>query len=332
MSTFEIRKPIDCTMRNIQVSVIIVNYNTRDLLRNCLSSILEYTSELTYEIIVVDNHSSDKSTDMLRQEFPQVKVVEAGDNVGFGNANNLGFQVAAGDYFLLLNSDTLLIDNSIKILYDYLHAHPDTGMCGGCIIKEDGSPGESFNYRWTIGKEIYFTFSPSKVQKLLRPYLFPITANHIREVDYITGADLMIPRSIVEQTGGFDTDFFMYYEESEWAFRVKQAGYKVMYVPSAQIIHLQGASVNKEALLKKRVFREAWISKFLYFHKVNGRKSPGRLFRVHRSKYLLARALLFWDTDKARYWEEKWMIIKECYSIAKARIQLHQQKFESSWK
>ena len=138
----------------------------------------------------------------------------------------------------------------------------------------------------------------------------------------------MVPRSVVQLTGGFDPDFFMYYEESEWAFRVKKAGKSVIYLPSAQIIHLQGASVNKEALLKKRVYREAWISKFLYFHKVNGMKTPRQLLRVHRLKYSIARCCLFWDSKRMEYWNEKWKTIRECYRQAQIIIQSHHPKNE----
>lgn len=315
-------------MKDMQVSIIIVNYNTNDLLRECLLSIRKYTRDLIYEVIVVDNNSSDNTILILRQEFPWVKVLEAGDNLGFGRANNLGFQVASGEYFFLLNTDTLLLDNSIKILYDYLVTHPETGMCGGRIIRKDYSPGEAFNHRWTIGREIYCTFLPGNLQRWLRPYLYPITGSAIREVDYIVGADLMVPRSVVQLTGGFDPDFFMYYEESEWAFRVKKAGKSVIYLPSAQIIHLQGASVNKEALLKKRVYREAWISKFLYFHKVNGMKTPRQLLRVHRLKYSIARCCLFWDSKRMEYWNEKWKTVRECYRQAQIIIQSHHPKNE----
>lgn len=308
-------------MRSTQVSIIIVNYNTCHLLQDCLRSIKEFTSDICYEVIVVDNHSSDDSVATIREQFGWVKLIEAGDNLGFGRANNLGFQVAEGNVFFLLNTDTLLINNAIKTLYDYLRTHPETGMCGGQILQADHTPGESFNYRWTVGREVYSVFLPKFLQRLLNPILYPATDSQPKDVDNIVGADLMIPREIVEQTGGFDPDFFMYYEESEWAFRVLQSGYKVRYVPSARIIHLQGASVNKEALLKKRVYREAWIGKFLYFYKVNGAKSPSRLLRVHRIKYKLARYLLLWDAKRMKYWKEKFDIIQESYIQAQKIIQ-----------
>lgn len=313
-------------MNDIQVSIIVVSYNTRQLLHECLISILACVTDLSHEVIVVDNQSTDGSVEMVRERYPWVRLIEAGENLGFGKANNLGIEAARGDVFFFMNSDAFLLDNSVKILYDYLQAHPGTGMCGGWVIRNNGRPGESFNHRWTVGREIYSIFLPKFLLQMLNPYFYPVTGQKTREVGNITGADMMVPREVVTATGAFDPDFFMYYEESEWAYRVKKAGYRVTFVPAAHIVHAQGASVRRADQLKKRIYREAWISKFLYFHKVNGPCSPCLLLNVHRVKYLLARLLLFWDAKRTTYWREKWKTVKACYADAQRIIRSHAPK------
>ncbi len=126
-----------------QLSIIIINYNTKQLTSDCIRSIKEKTKDLRYEIIVVDNASRDGSVPFLKQRFPDLLLIESPENLGFGRANNLAADIARADTLLLLNSDTIIIDNSIKTLYDHLQTHPQTGVCGGLLLNEDGTIGYS---------------------------------------------------------------------------------------------------------------------------------------------------------------------------------------------
>lgn len=310
-------------MEGVQVSIIIVNYNTSCLLENCLCSILYHVRDLKYEVIVVDNASSDNSLEMIELKYPWVRVVQSPENLGFGRANNLGFQYARGEMFFLLNTDIILQDNAAKILYDYMVKHPEVGMCGGQILQKDNTPGESFNYRWTVRREIYTVFTPICLQRLLNAWFYPMTSRCVRDVDNIVGADLMVSREVVEKTGGFDSDFFMYYEESEWANRVRRANYKVRFLPKTRIIHLQGASTKGQEQLKKRVYKEAWIGKFLYFYKVNGTNALRYLLYIHLCKCYLALLLWWWRPKKKQYWCDKRTIIQDSYKKALALVENH---------
>lgn len=220
----------------MDVSVIIVNYNTCKLLDKCLESIKKTTQDVTYEIIVVDNDSHDDSREMIKTKYPWVKLIESENNLGFGRANNLGFEHSKGRYIFLLNSDTILIENSIKILSNTLDANTSIGAVGATLV--DGNNQQVHSYG----------IFPSVFRKLFKRR-FVIKGVDFKEdqnVDYITGADLMIPRAVWLQLDGFDPHFFMYYEETDLQKRMALLGYKRVIVPSTKIIHLEGgSSINK---------------------------------------------------------------------------------------
>jgi GT2 family glycosyltransferase len=235
--------------KHIDVSVIIVNYNTKKLLSNCLESIFLQTNEIEYEVIVVDNASVDGSNEMLRQNFPNVRLIESETNLGFGKANNLGIRNALGKYIFLLNSDTIIIGSSIKIFFDFMENHIDNRVacCGGDLI--DSSNNKQVSYGnfpsllqvfSELGLRIFY-------RSFYRKYLSVGVKSYDdkkRNVDYISGADMFIRKSVLDEVGLFDEDFFLYYEESELSYRFYKYGFKSVFIPEVKIIHLEGGSIS----------------------------------------------------------------------------------------
>jgi hypothetical protein len=232
------------------VSVCIVSWNIKDLLRDCLNSLKQNAGDLRYETIVVDNDSKDGSADMVRAEFPWVKLVEPKANLGFGRANNLAFQHSTGRWVLLLNPDTVVLDNAIEKLLKFADQHPDAAAVGGRTLKKDGkslersccwgSPGMWPLFCKAFGLHIIFKNSPLFNREAMDYW----QRDSVREVGVITGCCLMIRRSVYEKTGGFDDHFFMYAEETDLCWRMKDEG-KLLFCPHAQIIHLVGEAAKK---------------------------------------------------------------------------------------
>jgi GT2 family glycosyltransferase len=221
----------------MDVSVIIVNYNTKTLLKQCLMSVFEKTHDIDFEIIVVDNASHDGSQQMLKEDFPNVLLIESQENLGFGRANNEGIKIATGRNIFFLNPDTLLLNNAIKILSDYLDENELTGACGGNLYDAFMKPAHSYDTKFpSITYEL-------RLYKLLsrKNREFNKTKNTF-EVAHITGADLMVKKFVLDKVGVFSNQFFMYYEETELCFRIHKVGYKIIAVPFAKIQHLEGKS------------------------------------------------------------------------------------------
>lgn len=249
----------------LDVSVIIVSYNTKELLRDCLNSLLQKTTAISYEVIVVDNDSQDGSIEMLADFGEDIRIVSLSENVGFGRANNEGIKVARGRNIFLLNPDTLLINNAVKVLSDFLDEHVQVAVCGGNLYMRSMSPTHSYMMRLpSLGGEVNMMLF-DRIYKY--KYGKNVEFNHCGyplEVGYITGADMMIRKQVLDEVGYFDPDFFMYYEEAELTWRIKRRGYKVVNVPDARIIHLEGQSFK----LKTNRERMFLASRRLYFRKI----------------------------------------------------------------
>lgn len=263
----------------VDVSIIIVSYNTAKLLEDCICSIVEKTEGISYEVIVVDNNSHDSSVELIKEKFDWVKIIVSEENLGFGRANNLGIELAAGRNVFFLNSDTLLINNAVKILSDYLDQHKKIGVCGGNLYDAYEKPTHSFtrifpgiafelNYltlnifsKLFFGKNLYFNYSGKNIK-----------------VARVSGADMMIPKKVLDETGGFDPAFFLYSEETDLAFRITKLGYDVMSVYDARIIHLEGQSctfnqlktkwglISRHLFLRKRYASNCLIAICNFFH------------------------------------------------------------------
>lgn len=234
-------------MNRKDLSIIIVNYNTRVLLKNCLKSIVENTHKVNYEVIVVDNASSDGSVAMVEKEFPWVRFICNEKNTGFSKANNQGIQIANGDNILLLNSDTIVLDNCLFHVLDFINNTEDAGVVGCKVLNHDKTLQLSCYHFPSLLTELVF-FTKGVVKNIWDPvtwykYMKYWNHNKIRTVDCISGCFFLVKRNIFDTIGLLDENSFMYYEDSEFCKRLRlQSNYKIYYYPHAEIIHLKGAS------------------------------------------------------------------------------------------
>ena len=252
------------------LSVIIVNWNVRDLLRRCLHSILASLPACQLEIIVVDNGSTDGSPEMVRTEFPQVHLMANPDNRGFTAANNQGLAVARGRYVLLLNPDTEVVGDALETLVAFADAHPDVGVVGPQLLNPDGTVQSSrrrFPTQATALLESTWLQPYAPRRLLARYYVLDRPDDEVQDVDWVTGAALMARREAVEQVGPLDEGFFMYSEELDWCRRFRAAGWRVIYLPTARIIHHEGKS-SEQVLPARHIHFQT--SKIRYFRKYHG--------------------------------------------------------------
>ncbi|MSS70230.1 MAG: glycosyltransferase family 2 protein [Candidatus Latescibacteria bacterium] len=271
------------------VSVIVVNHNTRDLLRDCLRSVRADADDLSVQTIVVDNASSDGSAAMVQAEFPGVHLIENPSNLGFSKANNAGLQASSSPYALLLNSDARLCPGALQAMVSFIEARPDVGILGPGLLNEDGSLQLSCGIPPTVWTEV--------CNKLLLHIPFPFfkmgdwTHDQIREVGWVTGACLLARRTMLDRIGLLDEGMFMYYEDLDLCFRARGASWKICYVPDAQVVHLGGAT-------SRRAFGPMLVasgrSSFYFFRKHYG-DGAVRLLRLITLPEMALRSAL-WGT------------------------------------
>lgn len=276
----------------VDVSVIIVNYNTLELTKNTIDSVIEKTKDLTYEIILVDNASTDGSVEFFEKEYKnKIIFVKNNENLGFGRANNKGIEISKGKYTFLLNSDTLLINNAIKILFDYMKKNENCGICGGNLFDRDLKPTHSFLKQLpSLKNELDFlwkTMTNIIENKVGKRNDFNYSKKE-KEVGYITGADMMMKKSILNKVGLFDKDFFMYFEETELTYRIKNLGYQVISVPMAKIIHLEG----KSTIFKEKKIKMFLESKYKYLYKIYGLNICKLAYFIYNNKLKLKKIIL----------------------------------------
>lgn len=233
----------------MDISIIIVNWNTKKLLENCLSSIFKFTKDLNFEVIVVDNGSSDGSQDQTRKEFPQVKLVSNKENLGFTKANNQGLKIAKGNYCLLLNSDTYLIENSFLKLVERARELKNLGAIGPLLLNENKTIQQSVGFFPHLPQVFWWMSFVDDLPggAILKPYHVDHDSfyNKEQETDWVTAAAILIPREIIQKIGSLDEKIFMYGEEVEWCYRIKKAGFKVYFSPITKIIHIGRGSSKK---------------------------------------------------------------------------------------
>ncbi|KQS93203.1 glycosyltransferase family 2 protein [Chryseobacterium sp. Leaf394] len=231
----------------MQVSIIIVNYNTLHLVEECIKSIKKNTKIVSYEIIVVDNLSPNRDIETLTVSYPDVKLILNNRNAGFGSANNLGAKSATGQFLLFLNSDTILLNDAVSILEEYYKVLPDAGVVGGNLYSENLAPMISYdNFYPNIWTEMNgFFFDILAKIKYNNFFRFNNTLEVKKIEGFIGGADYFISKDLFQTVNGFDEDFFMYYEETELSKRIKDLGYKFYSIPQAKIIHLEGGSQDR---------------------------------------------------------------------------------------
>ena len=264
----------------MDISVIIVNYNTKELTKNCLKSVFEKTQEVDFGVYVVDNNSHDGSCEMIEQEFPQVKLIKNKENKGFGAANNIAIKESKVKYVFLLNSDTILLNNAVKIFFDFMEKSENQKIscCGGNLYDENRIYGTSYGKFPTIGSIFFKRFYLDKFFKNYYKKKFGnAPTESINEVDSVSGADMFLRKSVLDETGLFDEDFFLYYEDTELNYRMYKKGYKSFIIPDVQILHLSGASNTISSNLIKTVRK----SELMFFEKCYGKKQKFLVKLIH---------------------------------------------------
>ncbi len=279
----------------VDLTIVIVSWNVRDLLRRCLQSITLEGS--TVEIVVVDNASGDESPVMVRTEFPQVRLIANTENRGFTAANNQGLASSQGRYLLLLNPDTELVSDALATMLDYMEAHPQVGALGPKLLYPDGSQQPSRRRFPTLTTALV---ESTVVQEwwtdnrtLRRYYMADTPDDAIQPVDWVVGACLLIRREAYRKVGGLDEGFFMYSEELDWCRRIKAAGWEIVYLPTAAVIHHEGKSSEQVVPARHIHFQS---SKVRYFRKHHGtvQGETLRWFLLATYAYQLAREGFKW--------------------------------------
>lgn len=257
----------------MEVSVVIINYNTKLLTCNCINSIVSNTYNVDYEIIVVDNASTDGSQKILAAD-ERITFIEAGKNLGFGKANNLGAENSHGKYVFLLNSDTYLENNAIYEFWKFCEENRGEKIGAvGCILKgKDGNRCHSYA-KLPTAKRILCSYLIAPYNKNVAKSIMAVDSEDEAassfEVGYVTGADLFVKRTVLEECGAFDPDFFMYSEESEMQFRFQKKGFRNMIIHTPKIVHLEGMSQTKKPKPTMRKIIMTQSSLFIYIKKTS---------------------------------------------------------------
>ncbi|MCB9422188.1 MAG: glycosyltransferase family 2 protein [Ardenticatenaceae bacterium] len=256
-------------MTSPDLSIIIVSWNVRELLRACLHSIDRQRYGLALEVIVVDGASSDDSPAMVRETFPWVKLIACNENIGFPRGNNIGLAEANGRYLLLLNPDTEIKQNALPVMIDYLANHADVGLVGPQLLNSDGTIQSSRRRFPTLATALFEStwLEPFAPRRILRHYYAQdLPDDEISEVDWVTGACMLTRREIFNTIGGLDEAYFMYSEELDWCHRIKDAGWRIVYDPSAQVLHHVGKSSEQAVTARHINFQRAKLRYFRKFH------------------------------------------------------------------
>jgi len=268
-----------------ELSIIIVNFNARAYLRDCLSSIRENIHRTSYETFVVDNGSEDGSCEMVRAEYPWVRLIENRANVGFSRANNQAIRESSGRFVLLLNNDTLVLPGSIDTLVDVMRERPDVGVVGCTLRNSDMSVQISFGQMISIKSELVLKLISDRYKRgnrLVQSYLERRSRKE-HTPDWVSGACLLARAEALRAVNFMDENFFMYTEEVDLCHRIRQLGFKVLYTPRAEIIHFGGRST--ETNLKKTIIE--YRRSQLYFYKKHYGATRMRIVKL----YLLAKIL-----------------------------------------
>ena len=245
-----------------KLTISITNFNTRHFLQMCLESIYKTTKEIPIEIIVVDNASIDGSPEVLEREFPQVKLIRNETDLGFGRANNKAIRVANGEYILILSSDVILLPQTLEKMVEFMDDNPNVGVVTPKLLNPDMTLQKSIAHFPTLKYELF----------LRLPYfsryfdIYNFNHNKLQEIENFTGACYLVRKKVIDQIGGFDEDFYLYVEETEWFFRMRKNGIRIYFLPQTEVIHYGGAST------KNRIERTIMYYKslLLFFKKAYG--------------------------------------------------------------
>jgi GT2 family glycosyltransferase len=250
----------------LDLSIIIVSWNVRDELKDCLHSILNYTSDLRIEIYVVDNNSSDGTCDMVRKDFPSANLIENDTNVGFAKANNQAIRLSSGRYILLLNPDTVIYPKTLMEMSKFMDSHPGAAACSCKILNEKG---EVFHFRTkslSLKDELFRDTILGKALSLFRKEMEDIDYNQTQKVSRVPGICLMVRKEIIEKIGILDERYFLYVEDDDWCRRINKVG-DIFIVGNAKIMHLGAKSSDK---VKDRAWVVGTGARFMFYRKYYG--------------------------------------------------------------
>lgn len=287
----------------MDLSIIIVNYNVREYLLRCLESIFKTINGITFEVIVIDNASSDGSIETVKEKYDRVKIVANPDNIGFAKANNQGLKIAKGKYILMLNPDTEVLEDSIIKMARFLDKNRKTGMCGAALLNPDFSI-QNIGYNFPTLSILFKAHILGLDDLVLNP-------DKPMEVDWLQGSCMMIRRELLNKIGYFDEKFFIYGEEKDFCFRIKKAGWRIFSLPDCQIIHHSSKSTA-----------DCEASSFVEYH-----KSQLYFFRKHYPGYFIniAKIIIFMGILK------KLMLLKFAFLTRERKAKLNTFKTVSKW-
>jgi len=299
----------------MDVSIIIVNWNTRALLRNCIKSVIENAGSIEYEIIVVDNASTDASVEMVKDRFPSVVVIANEDNRGFASANNQGIEIARGRYVLLLNSDTLVGESAIEKTVSYADKNPEAAVVG-CQVWKDLDTIQMTCFRFTNLFNLMLAesglagfFRNNRI--LGNQWMHWWKRDTEKQVDVVSGMYMLVRRTAIDHVGPMDESYFMYYEETDWCYRFNKAGWKSLFYPDAKIIHIHGGNASSSKV-RSKMFVQRQKSLLIFLKKHNG------------SVAAFAARLILITSFTAR--TLAWLVIMTLHRILNREISSHKQR------
>lgn len=292
----------------MDLSVIIVDFNTASLLRECLYSIEETKDDIYLEIIVVDNNSMDESVEMVKKDFPQVRLIANSENIGFAQGVNQGLNLAKGRYFLLLNPDAKVLPGVMKGLIDFMDRNKDVALSGVQLLNPDGTKQNSIANFPTLTQELFH----KSLLKILFPQKYPSKYREFKspiEVESVIGACMIVRPEAVKQVGELDPKYFLFLEETDWCFQMKKKGWKIYHLPQFKAYHKQGQSLID---LKSKGRIEYYRSYYRFFKKNYSRASHFFLRAIVFIKTLInlslnLLALIFTLGLKKEYKEKFWI-------------------------
>jgi N-acetylglucosaminyl-diphospho-decaprenol L-rhamnosyltransferase len=294
-------------MTNPKLSIVIVNWNTRDLLLGCLESIHKNPPSLSYQIIVVDNGSTDDSVGSVTKNFPDVVMIQNPENTGFARANNQAIKSSTSDFVILINSDTRILKETFNKILSFALDNERAAIIGGRLLNDDGSFQASYNKFPTLLSEILALFGLARIfYSRYFPSYPPKKSTHTKLCDWVGGAYMLVRREAIIQVGLMDERYFMYSEDLEWCHRMQEKGWQVYYCADSPIIHLGGGSASRNSLDQLKLL---YSSRLLFFEEKYGPISTNLLRILLRIKaftmafYWFARNITYPNNRYKIYWE-----------------------------
>jgi GT2 family glycosyltransferase len=287
----------------MDVSVIIVNYNTVELTIQCINSIYKHTKDITFELIVVDNASTDNSVKLLTDMFPKLTIIKNKENIGFGRANNIGINVSKGKYLFLLNSDTILLNNAIELFFNFIEkSNLKIGALGCIMLDCDLKLNYKNSFNFFPGTFYLINNYFKKFKTGYDYYDKELLGNGMFSVDFIVGADLFLSSDVIHKIGNFDSDFFLYWEEVDLQYRMSKLNYKRLIISGPEIIHLEGGSSQKAFNNWKRIIHDKHL---IIYAKKNFKAFHFNIFKII---IVLRHLITFFDRKFTK--KEQWEYLK----------------------